>query len=124
MIEKIKGYLGDKNVQGGIAIAVVILIVFGLIFFRKPKIESEQIPTDLEQNTIVPTTPVKKYTRNSRVTKSLSYEEALKQYSALRIQLGSNGVCQANPNSVTYKNGTNIMTVSYTHLTLPTKRIV
>jgi hypothetical protein len=97
---------------------IVVIIVLGWVWMSMiNKSNTTENGTPAEQtatssNPVATTTVVNKKTSVALPNQpvSMSYQNALETYKEnKRIQLSGTNFCQANPNNVTYKNGTSIM---------------
>lgn len=97
-------------IMGGV-IAIILIIVLVVVFNKKNAVVTPAPAEDISQ--IEGEEDITAGSVNAGVSSgaiSLSYKDALVAYKDRRIQLNNqNGLCQAVPNNVTYKNGTNIM---------------
>lgn len=95
---------------GGV-IAIILIIVLVVVFSKKAVVVAPAPAEDTSQvdgEEDVTTGSINAGVSGGAI--SLSYKDALVTYKDRRIQLNNqNGLCQAVPNNVTYKNGTNIM---------------
>jgi flagellar basal body-associated protein FliL len=114
-MENNKGLKGkDNSATMWIILGVFIVIVIVAITMTS-KNKAENVETEQSAETTgapVSTEDVTPPEASSGQTtmpivSSLSYDEALLKYEGRRIQFGEN--CQANPNTVTYKDNTGIM---------------
>jgi hypothetical protein len=89
----------------------LILVVFtwGWWSFQKdlvePAVKVVNVPINIVKSVATTTGIIKK--SSTPMAATLSYTDALAKYEDVRIQLDDN--CRANPNKVTFKNGTSIM---------------
>ena len=91
----------NKNMWIGIGVVVIIIVIYLAM-------SSSSVAPAVTDNQIIPTEDTSAGSVNvGAPVASISYAQALVKYKDARIQLDEN--CQASPNSVTYKNGTNIM---------------
>lgn len=89
---------------------VAVVVVAALAWFAVKNNNSTNLggspsPSASPSPTAKPVTSVKK--SGSAATSPVAYSELVKQYEGKRIQFDMN--CQAIPNSLTFKTGTNIM---------------
>lgn len=99
----------EKNkIQMWIWVAVVVIIVAGVIFFV---FANNQIVNDVTTENLSTSEPDSVQDINEQDVgvgaSAISYANALVKYADRRIQLDT--VCQAHPNTVTYKDNTGIM---------------
>ncbi len=99
----------EKNVKMWIWI-IVILVVLGVIFFVVSNKQTVNPVTTGSNNTVATEPESAQDIASSDIgvaAAPISYRDALVKYADRRIQLDKN--CQANPNTVTYKDNTGVM---------------
>src|SRR5258708_267492 len=97
----------NKNLWA--SVIIVVVLVAGIAYWAMNRNStSEQSPL-AAQTPVTSTEDTTAGSVNSSASPlaTLSYQQALLKYKDARIQLDK--TCQATPNNVTYKNGTNIM---------------
>ncbi len=99
-----EGHGSNKKVIVELAV-VLILVGFGLWTLNKNP--SSPSDSNVNANQTVTEDTSSGSVNATNPTASISYQNALVQYKDARIQLDKN--CQATPNNMTFKNGTNIM---------------
>ena len=101
----------DKKNNKNIWIVVGIIVLVLIIVYAMRASAPMTVPTG--ESAVTTTTPVDETedvstgSVDTSAAVTLSYQQALIKYAKARIQLDDQ--CQAIPNVVTYKNGTNIM---------------
>ena|SRR3989338_691539 len=90
-----------------VVLGLVVVIFLGVFWYIDRDVAPEVVLENVEQ-TVEPTEDTSEGSVNvSTPAASISYQNALVRYKDSRIQIDES--CQARPNNITYKNGTNIM---------------
>ena len=94
-----------KNTNVLIGVGVILIIIIGVWYMKASPSTNQQLVDDESIESVEDTSEGS--VNASAPAAALTYRQALEKYKDSRIQLDKD--CQARPNNVTYKDGSNIM---------------